>query len=192
MRDEELTRFRLLGERNEPLLKCRVCKSELFRIVGRANGPTKAFFVNLRCENDDLMTMHTDEIAEYDPCLKSLKGKAQELDKVEIIRHDLTITYEKNVTIFLPEGEDPEDHLHEAEDWADYDDRDVVMSDSHHTGVRYFEDQLYEKGNKLRGDFNVFTGKLKVSKGESKKEEEPEMKPPARPEKPLDVMFGGN
>jgi hypothetical protein len=190
MRDEELTRFRLLSEQNEPLLKCRVCKSELFRVVGRASGPTKTFFVNLRCENDDLITMHTDEIVEYNTCRDSPKGKAQELDKVEIIRHDLVITYEKNVTIYLPEGEDPEDHLYDAEDLTDYDNRDVVMSDSFHTGCKYFEDQLYEKNNKLRREFNIFNGKLKKPERESG--DEPEVKPPARPEKPLDVMFGGN
>jgi hypothetical protein len=145
------------------LLHCRICKCEEFEVVGRGEHGS---WYNMKCNEGHLMTVR-EELLLFDGKKKKKMTLVEEEDDVCIVEHTLTRTYEKRITIFLPDGEDPEDYLPEVEDRFDWDDVDTVMHDTRSTSKVLPWKAVYDaKGRLDLNKFDVLRGKVK---GEPKK-----------------------
>lgn len=138
---------------------CRVCKQDELVVLGSGIIPdgTERRWYNLRCRNGHMTTVRTKDLT---------PSPKEEPEMVNIVRHDITMVYEKVITVFLPEDEDPEEYIDSLEE-KDFDclDSYEVVHDKHTTESSYPEHVLYDKNYKLSDRFNIMTGRVDSKPG---------------------------
>lgn len=129
---------------------CHECESEMFGLLAKGKG-----WNNLECENGHFQTIYSAE-----PLKTAAVPFYDDGQKVKIVRHEITITATKYITLYLPEDEDVEDHLDKVRDRYEYDDEDTVAHDRHTTKQEYDAALLYDEKGQLRDAWNAMDGEL--------------------------------
>jgi hypothetical protein len=141
-------------------IRCHECVSQKFHMLVQGKSD-KSNWYNLECENGHFQTIYTPN---------TLRTAAvpfyDDGQKIPIIRHEITITYTKYVTLYLPEDEDVKEHLPNYEDQFDYADAEEVFQEHHQTDDEYDAADLYDGKGNLREEWDPLQGELTGSKVE--------------------------
>ncbi len=158
-------------------IRCHECESQKFDLLGQGKAGNCNWY-NLECENGHFQTIYTPD---------TLKTSAvpyyDDGQKIPIIRHEITITYTKYVTLYLPEDEDLQDHLDNYESRFDYGDSEEVFREQWKTKAEYDAAELYDGKGNLREEWDPIQGELTGHRDEIPAEMT------ARPDTKLDRYF---
>lgn len=147
-------------------LRCHICNSQDLALVGQGH-----VWANFLCEEDHLTTVR-EEVTLVPPCEAVRR-------KVPIVEHRVTLVYEKEVVLYLPDEpmDGPlDDWIYEYHDLFDFYDITEVRRETSPTELEYDHMLLFDKDYNLVDNFNVMTGLLKDPKPKVKKPDYKQMK----------------